>query len=122
MIYVLFPTSAEMTGSGGMVVVAPPSKVKYWVEIDGVCLPEADETAASLLLANARVARGSCLQKLVKDGESLKPSYREHVACFACGSARGWKTAGSLQADAALEHKATAVAAKRNLMAVCGNR
>ena len=53
---------------GDTVEAAPPSKVKYDVEMEGMLFVE-DEAA----LTAALVARGSCLQKLVKEGESLKP-------------------------------------------------
>lgn len=71
--YVLLAAAEEMTGSiGANVDVAPPSKVKRSVEMEMVfCVDE--EVAARPFAVAAFVAPGSCLQKLVKEGESFKP-------------------------------------------------
>lgn len=73
----------EIAGfTGDIVEVLPPSNVNSCVEMDGVFF--AEEVAVAWVLTalmTGLVARGSCLQKLVKEGESLKPEYREHFGC-----------------------------------------
>lgn len=60
--------------TGDMVEVLPPSNVNSCVEIDGVFFAEENAVACVLIASmNGLVARGSCLQKLVKEGESLNP-------------------------------------------------
>ena len=73
-----------MTGfTGDIVEVRPPSKANRCVEMEGAFFDE-EEAAVSASVATAGLeGRGSCLQKLVKEGESLKPEYREHFGCCA---------------------------------------